>query len=232
MNNSCIFYKFHNEKDDALRKFAFEGNVISVEKIKNHILKQFGIQNVFNVDFIITICNANDLSKQYEDNDYIQKNESLIIRRSPAHNYFLNKRLIQRNRHNEQNTNNNNTEGADHLPLINIQPLSEDDKIKEVMNSALPPLKVQPMISKRLPGDVPPHGYICYTCKQPGHYRNFCPENKFLRASGIPKNFLQPVSIDEIDNLDNNQALKKMVIKTKDGLFVPKPTFIPFIKSQ
>ncbi len=68
---------------------------------------------------------------------------------------------------------------------------------------------------------VPPPGYVCYRCSQPGHFIQHCPTNgdprydvpKVKRALGIPRSFLQEIKGGK------NEDLKDMkgVVRLADG---------------
>jgi len=104
---------------------------------------------------------------------------------------------------------------------------TEEDKINAVIAGAgsyATPAAATGTVRRSFPPiqqRVPPPGYVCYRCGQPGHFIQHCPTNgdprydvpKVKRALGIPRKFLQEIRGGKTEDIKD----MKGVVRLADG---------------
>ncbi|XP_019723930.1 E3 ubiquitin-protein ligase RBBP6-like isoform X2 [Hippocampus comes] len=205
-----IHYKFSSKLSYAT--VVFDGPHITLTDLKERIM---GREKLRAGDCDLQITNAQTKEEYTDEEGLIPKGSSVIVRRVPnirvsvkkthntersaAHCHFASGAVKAMDDHSSSKT----------LPLfskmVNLAAadVSEDDKIKVVMNqSAYDPMTLS-SYNKKL-GGVLPANYTCFRCGNAGHHIRKCPSAgdknfdappKIKKSTGIPRSFM--VEVDD-----------------------------------
>lgn len=151
---SMIHYKFASAR--GWKQIYFDGARISVLSVKHEIIKQAGL-NKDNEKFDLILENAQTEERYLNDQNMIQKNTSLSVRRVPSQRVWDIKLTAP---------------AEDKAPE---QASEEQLKMKEIMSKSKSGLN--PQLQRRRmhdPNAKPPPGYICHRCGKSDHYIKYC----------------------------------------------------------
>ncbi|XP_051905180.1 E3 ubiquitin-protein ligase RBBP6 isoform X2 [Hippocampus zosterae] len=205
-----IHYKFSSKLSYAT--VVFDGPHITLTDLKERIM---GREKLRAGDCDLQITNAQTKEEYTDEEGLIPKGSSVIVRRVP------NIRVSVRKTHNTERSAAHchfasgvvkamdDHSSSKSLPLfskmVNLASadVSEDDKIKVVMNqSAYDPMTLS-SYNKKL-GGVLPANYTCFRCGNAGHHIRKCPSAgdknfdappKIKKSTGIPRSFM--VEVDD-----------------------------------
>ncbi|EAW13782.1 cleavage polyadenylation factor subunit MPE1 [Aspergillus clavatus NRRL 1] len=254
--SSSVHFKFKSQKEPS--RVTFDGTGISVFELKREIINQSRLGD--GTDFELSIYNE-DTGEEYDDDTtIIPRSTSVIARRLPAARpgkggaarYVSGKMPV--NARNVPRTDvpmstrvtssSNNTVSNSVLELNNAQ--TEEEKINALFNLQANQWKEQqqemanatPVPFGRgrgkpvnVPDHPPPPGYLCYRCREKGHWIQACPTNndpkfdgkyRVKRSTGIPRSLQTKVEKPESLALDgSNEDLRNTgVMVNADGDFV------------
>eukprot|EP00124_Ichthyophonus_hoferi_P003117 Ihof_evm3s252 gene=Ihof_evmTU3s252 len=192
---SAVHYKFSASKEYST--VTFDGMAISLRDLKLSIsaAKKFGRTT----DMDLKIFNAQTGEDYINDDDWVPKNTSVIVKRVPASrpNYSLQKQdYAPPTQAAPTNT---------FTPAVNTTNMTEEEKMKAMINQSAADYQQQDYATfrKRQHGNIdynkkPPADYTCNRCGKAGHYIRFCPAGeadtttkKIKKATGIPRSFLK-----------------------------------------
>ncbi|KAK2735628.1 hypothetical protein FQN57_001174 [Myotisia sp. PD_48] len=246
---SSVHFKFKSQKEPS--RVTFDGTGISVFELKREIINQNRLGD--GSEFELSIYNE-DTNEEYDDDTaIIPRSTSVIARRFPAARpgkggaarYISGKMpLTGRNVSNDAETSSRQLNGATTtLEINNLQ--SEDEKIKALFQLQESQWKEQqqdmtnmvPIASRgrgkpiAVPDHPPPPGYLCYRCREKGHWIQACPTNndprfdgryRVKRSTGIPRSFQKQVEKPESPAMDGSDETPKLsgVMVNADGDFV------------
>ncbi|CAH8674600.1 unnamed protein product [Schistosoma bovis] len=203
--SSIVYFKFKaNVKTDSV---SFDGSSISVKDLKNAIRTKCCL---YSTDFDLKLEDTN--GKVYsKDDELIPKYSSIVVRRVPRLVAEIQKkkqmgpddvtwRELQKNHTAASETSHGSK-------LINLadSDLSEEEKIKLMMERSSETYSETNFAVRAKPYGVPPAAYVCHKCNQPGHWIHNCPgvrdktgkvmdAKSIKRPTGIPQDFLLEVA--------------------------------------
>ncbi|OOF90756.1 hypothetical protein ASPCADRAFT_134791 [Aspergillus carbonarius ITEM 5010] len=254
--SSSVHFKFKSQKEPS--RVTFDGTGISVFELKREIINQSRLGD--GTDFELSIYNE-DTGEEYDDDtSIIPRSTSVIARRLPASRpgkggaarYVsgkmpVNARSAPRNDQLQSNRaipntsypvsngvlelNNAQTEEEKINALFNLQANQWKEQQQEMANATPVPFgrgRGRPM---NVPDHPPPPGYLCYRCREKGHWIQACPTNndpkfdgkyRVKRSTGIPRSLQTKVEKPESLTLDgSNEDLRNTgVMVNADGDFV------------
>ncbi|RAL07556.1 cleavage polyadenylation factor subunit MPE1 [Aspergillus homomorphus CBS 101889] len=255
--SSSVHFKFKSQKEPS--RVTFDGTGISVFELKREIINQSRLGD--GTDFELSVYNEDTGEEYDDDTSIIPRSTSVIARRLPASRpgkggaarYVsgkmpLNARSVPRNEQpssvrgalNSQpisngvlELNNAQTEEEKINALFNLQAHQWKEQQQEMANATPVPFgrgrgKIINGISQERP--MPP-GYICYRCREKGHFIHECPTNndpkfdgkyRVKRSTGIPRSLQTKVEKPENLTLDalNEDSRNTGVMVNADGDFV------------
>ncbi|OJJ43319.1 hypothetical protein ASPZODRAFT_74813 [Penicilliopsis zonata CBS 506.65] len=254
--SSSVHFKFKSQKEPS--RVTFDGTGISVFELKREIINQSRLGDGTDVE--LSIYNEDTKEEYDDDTAIIPRSTSVIARRLPASRpgkggaarYVSGKMPVNpRNASRiEQSTSSqpilksNNILSASVSELNNAQ--TEDEKINALFNLQANQWKEQqqemanatPILSGRgrgkpvnVPDHPPPPGYLCYRCREKGHWIQACPTNndpkfdgryRVKRSTGIPRSLQTKVEKSELPIQDGStEDLKNTgIMVNADGDFV------------
>ncbi|KAK2747617.1 hypothetical protein FQN55_004971 [Onygenales sp. PD_40] len=252
---SSVHFKFKSQKEPS--RVTFDGTGISVFELKREIINQNRLGD--GSDFELVIVNE-DTNEEYDDDTtIIPRSTSVIARRLPAARpgkggaarYVsgkmpVNARSSSRIEPSIPNrpTNNGSTAISNISDLNGAQ--SEDEKIKalfslqesqwkeqqnEMANATPVPFGRGRGKPVNVPDHPPPPGYLCYRCREKGHWIQACPTNndpkfdgryRVKRSTGIPRSLQKQVEKPDSLTMDGSNEDSKIsgVMVNADGDFV------------
>ncbi|KAE8365253.1 DWNN domain-containing protein [Aspergillus caelatus] len=254
--SSSVHFKFKSQKEPS--RVTFDGTGISVFELKREIINQSRLGD--GTDFELSIYNE-DTGEEYDDDTtIIPRSTSVIARRLPASRpgkggatrYVsgkmpINARNAPRNDQvsssrtvsNSTNTvsngvlelNNAQTEEEKINALFNLQANQWKEQQQEMANATPVPFGRGRGKPTNVPDHPPPPGYLCYRCREKGHWIQACPTNndpkfdgkyRVKRSTGIPRSLQTKVEKPESLTIDGtNEDLKNTgVMVNADGDFV------------
>ncbi|KAE8384338.1 DWNN domain-containing protein [Aspergillus alliaceus] len=254
--SSSVHFKFKSQKEPS--RVTFDGTGISVFELKREIINQSRLGD--GTDFELSIYNE-DTGEEYDDDTtIIPRSTSVIARRLPASRpgkggatrYVsgkmpVNARNAPRNDQasssrtvsHSSNTvsngvlelNNAQTEEEKINALFNLQANQWKEQQQEMANATPVPFGRGRGKSINVPDHPPPPGYLCYRCREKGHWIQACPTNndpkfdgkyRVKRSTGIPRSL--QTKVDKPDSLTidgSSEDLKNTgVMVNADGDFV------------
>ncbi|RAK75104.1 cleavage polyadenylation factor subunit MPE1 [Aspergillus fijiensis CBS 313.89] len=255
--SSSVHFKFKSQKEPS--RVTFDGTGISVFELKREIINQSRLGD--GTDFELSVYNEDTGEEYDDDTNIIPRSTSVIARRLPASRpgkggaarYVsgkmpVNARSTPRNDQfssirtslNSQpvsngvlELNNAQTEEEKINALFNLQAHQWKEQQQEMANATPVPFgrgrgKIVPGNSQERP--MPP-GYICYRCREKGHFIHECPTNndpkfdgkyRVKRSTGIPRSL--QTKVDKPENLtmdgSNEDSRNTGVMVNADGDFV------------
>ncbi|KAF7587577.1 hypothetical protein BBP40_007042 [Aspergillus hancockii] len=254
--SSSVHFKFKSQKEPS--RVTFDGTGISVFELKREIINQSRLGD--GTDFELSIYNE-DTGEEYDDDTtIIPRSTSVVARRLPASRpgkggatrYVsgkmpVNARNATRNDQpsssravpNSSNTvsngvlelNNAQTEEEKINALFNLQANQWKEQQQEMANATPVPFGRGRGKPINVPDHPPPPGYLCYRCREKGHWIQACPTNndpkfdgkyRVKRSTGIPRSLQTKVEKPESLTVDgSNEDLKNTgVMVNADGDFV------------
>ncbi|OKL55734.1 hypothetical protein UA08_09112 [Talaromyces atroroseus] len=250
---SSVHFKFKSQKEPS--RVTFDGTGISVFELKREIISQNRLGD--GTDFELSIYNEDNGEEYDDDTAIIPRSTSVIARRLPAARpgkggaarYVsgkmpLNARTSTRPDLPSAARGTSGT-GQNTIPgLDNAQ--TEDEKIDALFNLQANQWKEQqqemanatPVAFGRgrgkplnVPDHPPPPGYLCYRCREKGHWIQACPTNndpkfdgkyRVKRSTGIPRSLQTKVEKSAAMAMDGSaEDLKTSgVMVNADGDFV------------
>ncbi|EEQ86223.1 zinc knuckle domain-containing protein [Blastomyces dermatitidis ER-3] len=252
---SSVHFKFKSQKEPS--RVTFDGTGISVFELKREIINQNRLGD--GSDFELAIYNE-DTNEEYDDDTtIIPRSTSVIARRLPAARpgkggaarYVSGKMPVNARSSSriEPPTSNRTVSGGgaiiNNIPDLNAAQ-SEDEKIKalfslqetqwkeqqnEMANATPVPFNRSRGKPVNVPDHPPPPGYLCYRCREKGHWIQACPTNndpkfdgryRVKRSTGIPRSLQKQVEKPDSLALDGSNEDSKLsgVMVNADGDFV------------
>ncbi|KAL4801396.1 DWNN domain-containing protein [Aspergillus unguis] len=254
--SSSVHFKFKSQKEPS--RVTFDGTGISVFELKREIINQSRLGD--GTDFELSIYNE-DTSEEYDDDtSVIPRSTSVIARRLPASRpgkggaarYVsgkmpVNARSAPRNdlstssrtlansnqpvSNGVQELNNAQTEEEKINALFNLQANQWKEQQQEMANATPVPMGRGRGKPVNVPDHPPPPGYLCYRCREKGHWIQACPTNndpkfdgkyRVKRSTGIPRSLQTKVEKPESIMLDGaTEDLRNTgVMVNADGDFI------------
>ncbi|KAI1979336.1 Protein mpe1 [Ophidiomyces ophidiicola] len=249
---SSVHFKFKSQREPS--RVSFDGTGISVFELKREIINQNQLGD--GSDFDLAIYHEDTGEEYNDDTAIIPRSTSIIARRLPASRpgkgaaarYISGKMPVTARPSIRVDLNGMNRPGNN--PCASIPDLdivqSEEEKIRAVLNFQESQWKEQqedmatatPISSSRnralntnAPDHPPPPGYLCYRCREKGHWIQACPTNndprfdgryRVKRSTGIPRSFQKQVDKPESRAFDKSSEDPKLsgVMVNADGDFV------------
>uniref|UniRef100_A0A093W3R9 Putative RING finger protein P8B7.15c n=2 Tax=Talaromyces marneffei PM1 TaxID=1077442 RepID=A0A093W3R9_TALMA len=253
---SSVHFKFKSQKEPS--RVTFDGTGISVFELKREIISQNRLGD--GTDFELSIYNE-DTGEEYDDDTaIIPRSTSVIARRLPAARpgkggaarYVSGKMPLTARGSTRPDlpSTGRTTSGAGPAGQASIPGLdsaqTEDEKIDALFNLQANQWKEQqqemanatPVAFGRgrgkplnVPDHPPPPGYLCYRCREKGHWIQACPTNndpnfdgkyRVKRSTGIPRSLQTKVDKTTAMAMDGSaEDLKNSgVMVNADGDFV------------
>ncbi|EDN04171.1 conserved hypothetical protein [Histoplasma mississippiense (nom. inval.)] len=251
---SSVHFKFKSQKEPS--RVTFDGTGISVFELKREIINQNRLGD--GSDFELAIYNE-DTNEEYDDDTTIvPRSTSVIARRLPAARpgkggaarYVSGKMPVNARSSARIDAPLSNRPNGGGTTINNITDLntaqSEDEKIKALFSLQETQWKEQqnemanatPVLFNRnrakpvnIPDHPPPPGYLCYRCREKGHWIQACPTNndpkfdgryRVKRSTGIPRSLQKQVEKPDSLALDGANEDSKLsgVMVNADGDFV------------
>ncbi|KAJ5670217.1 Zinc finger RING/FYVE/PHD-type [Penicillium maclennaniae] len=239
--SSSVHFKFKSQKEPS--RVTFDGTGISVFELKREIISQSRLGD--GSDFELSIYNEDTKEEYDDDTTIIPRSTSVIARRLPAvrpgkggaaryvsgkmpvnaRNASRTEPLITRALPGTGSVNNNV------LELNNAQ--TEEEKINALFNLQASQWQEQQqeMAKSMFLITPPPPGYLCYRCREKGHWIQACPTNndpkfdgkyRVKRSTGIPRSLQTKVEKPESLAPDgsSDDARNTGVMVNADGDFV------------
>ncbi|KAL4998098.1 DWNN domain-containing protein [Aspergillus recurvatus] len=254
--SSSVHFKFKSQKEPS--RVTFDGTGISVFELKREIINQSRLGD--GTDFELSIYNE-DTGEEYDDDtSVIPRSTSVIARRLPASRpgkggaarYVsgkmpVNARSTPRNEQSTSNRtastpiqpvsngvqelNNAQTEEEKINALFNLQANQWREQQQEMANATPVPFGRGRGKPLNVPDHPPPPGYLCYRCREKGHWIQACPTNndpkfdgkyRVKRSTGIPRSLQTKVEKPESLMLDGStEDLRNTgVMVNADGDFI------------
>ncbi|KAJ5894435.1 hypothetical protein N7495_006126 [Penicillium taxi] len=252
--SSSVHFKFKSQKEPS--RVTFDGTGISVFELKREIISQSRLGD--GSDFELSIYNEDTGEGYDDDTTIIPRSTSIIARRLPAARpgkggaarYVsgkmpVNARNASRtepltNRHTAGNTqsvnnalelNNAQTEEEKINALFNLQTSQWQEQQQEMANATPVPFGRGRGKPVNVPDHPPPPGYLCYRCREKGHWIQACPTNndpkfdgkyRVKRSTGIPRSL--QTKVDKPESLapdgSTDESRNTGVMVNADGDFV------------
>ncbi|CBF79367.1 hypothetical protein AN7431.2 [Aspergillus nidulans FGSC A4] len=258
--SSSVHFKFKSQKEPS--RVTFDGTGISVFELKREIINQSRLGD--GTDFELSIYNE-DTGEEYDDDtSVIPRSTSVIARRLPASRpgkggaarYVsgkmpVNARSVPRN---EQSTSNRTVSNPTQPVSNGVQELhnaqTEEEKINALFNLQANQWREQqqemanatPVPFGRgrgkpvnVPDHPPPPGYLCYRCREKGHWIQACPTNndpkfdgkyRVKRSTGIPRSLQTKVEKPEsllIDGSTEDLRNTGVMVNADGDFIITKP---------
>ncbi|PLB50501.1 DWNN-domain-containing protein [Aspergillus steynii IBT 23096] len=254
--SSSVHFKFKSQKEPS--RVTFDGTGISVFELKREIINQSRLGD--GTDFELSIYNE-DTGEEYDDDTtIIPRSTAVIARRLPASRpgkggaarYVSGKMPVNaRNapRHDQpsstrtasgpsntvsngvQELNNAQTEEEKINALFNLQANQWREQQQEMANVTPVPFGRGRGKPINVPDHPPPPGYLCYRCREKGHWIQACPTNndpkfdgkyRVKRSTGIPRSLQTKVEKPETIAMDGSSEDMRNtgVMVNADGDFV------------
>ncbi|KAL4974539.1 DWNN domain-containing protein [Aspergillus desertorum] len=254
--SSSVHFKFKSQKEPS--RVTFDGTGISVFELKREIINQSRLGD--GTDFELSIYNEGTGEEYDDDTSVIPRSTSVIARRLPASRpgkggaarYVsgkmpVNARSAPRieqatsNRtasnvvhpvsNGVQELNNAQTEEEKINALFNLQANQWREQQQEMANATPVPFGRSRGKPVNVPDHPPPPGYLCYRCREKGHWIQACPTNndpkfdgkyRVKRSTGIPRSLQTKVEKPESLMLDGStEDLRNTgVMVNADGDFI------------
>ncbi|KAL1953575.1 hypothetical protein VTO42DRAFT_2578 [Malbranchea cinnamomea] len=248
---SSVFFKFKSQREPS--RVSFDGTGISVFELKREIINKSRLGD--GTDFELAIYNEDTSEEYLDDTTIIPRSTSVVARRYPAvrpgkgsaARYVSGRMPVE-----ARNSGRTDPLLADQsndragIPSELDSTRSEDEKIKALFNLQESQWKEQqqemssavPVPSSRgrgkpinVPDHPPPPGYLCYRCREKGHWIQACPTNndprfdgryRVKRSTGIPRSFQKQVDKPDTLVVDGSTEHSKLsgVMVNADGDFV------------
>ncbi|KAL4948331.1 DWNN domain-containing protein [Aspergillus filifer] len=229
--SSSVHFKFKSQREPS--RVTFDGTGISVFELKREIINQSRLGD--GTDFELSIYDE-DTGEEYDDDtSVIPRSTSVIARRLPASRpgkggaarYVsgkmpVNARSAPRNdgqsssgraipnsqpvNNGVQELNNAQTEEEKINALFNLQANQWREQQQEMANATPVPFGRGRGKPVNVPDHPPPPGYLCYRCREKGHWIQACPTNndpkfdgkyRVKRSTGIPRSLQTKVEKPE-----------------------------------
>ncbi|KAL4937160.1 hypothetical protein BDV06DRAFT_203528 [Aspergillus oleicola] len=229
--SSSVHFKFKSQREPS--RVTFDGTGISVFELKREIINQSRLGD--GTDFELSIYDE-DTGEEYDDDtSVIPRSTSIIARRLPASRpgkggaarYVsgkmpVNARSAPRNdgqsssgralpnsqpvSNGVQELNNAQTEEEKINALFNLQANQWREQQQEMANATPVPFGRGRGKPVNVPDHPPPPGYLCYRCREKGHWIQACPTNndpkfdgkyRVKRSTGIPRSLQTKVEKPE-----------------------------------
>ncbi|KAL4785829.1 DWNN domain-containing protein [Aspergillus varians] len=237
--SSSVHFKFKSQREPS--RVTFDGTGISVFELKREIINQSRLGD--GTDFELSIYNE-DTGEEYDDDtSVIPRSTSVIARRLPASRpgkggaarYVSGKMPVNaRNAppsNGVQELNNAQTEEEKINALFNLQANQWREQQQEMANATPVPFGRGRGKPVNVPDHPPPPGYLCYRCREKGHWIQACPTNndpkfdgkyRVKRSTGIPRSLQTKVEKPESLMLDGStEDLRNTgVMVNADGDFI------------
>ncbi|KAL3443805.1 DWNN domain-containing protein [Aspergillus insuetus] len=253
--SSSVHFKFKSQREPS--RVTFDGTGISVFELKREIINQSRLGD--GTDFELSIYNE-DTGEEYDDDtSVIPRSTSVIARRLPASRpgkggaarYVSGKmpvhaRSAPRNDQSMlnrapsstqpagngvQELNNAQTEEEKINALFNLQANQWREQQQEMANATPVPFGRGRGKPLNVPDHPPPPGYLCYRCREKGHWIQACPTNndpkfdgkyRVKRSTGIPRSLQTKVEKPDSLLLDgSSEDLRNTgVMVNADGDFI------------
>ncbi|KAL2841187.1 DWNN domain-containing protein [Aspergillus pseudodeflectus] len=253
--SSSVHFKFKSQREPS--RVTFDGTGISVFELKREIINQSRLGD--GTDFELSIYNE-DTGEEYDDDtSVIPRSTSVIARRLPASRpgkggaarYVSGKMPVHArsaprsdqsvlNRapsstqpagNGVQELNNAQTEEEKINALFNLQANQWREQQQEMANATPVPFGRGRGKPLNVPDHPPPPGYLCYRCREKGHWIQACPTNndpkfdgkyRVKRSTGIPRSLQTKVEKPESLLLDgSSEDLRNTgVMVNADGDFI------------
>lgn len=157
----------------------------------------------------VYLCVAPSFLEYVDESAPIPKNTSLLLKRVPTSrpgglSWYGTEELNQQ----EPSEIVSSVAPIAPAPLLRkiVSSKDEQSKLEEVLRETQQSWRTDTKKRMHRPGAVPPPGYTCFRCGQPGHYIQDCPTNndpnynvhRAKRPTGIPLTFLKPVKVTEV----------------------------------
>ncbi|CAI7568205.1 unnamed protein product [Penicillium pancosmium] len=253
--SSSVHFKFKSQKEPS--RVTFDGTGISVFELKREIISQSRLGD--GSDFELSIYNEDTGEAYDDDTTIIPRSTSVIARRLPAARpgkggaarYVSGKMPVNaRNasriepsttraapggaravNNNVLELNNAQTEEEKINALMNLQASQWKEQQQEMANATPVPFGRGRGKPVNVPNHPPPPGYLCYRCREKGHWIQECPTNddpkfdgkyRVKRSTGIPRSLQllvdKPESLAPDGSTDDSRNTGVMV--NADGDFV------------
>ncbi|KAJ5321053.1 hypothetical protein N7476_004055 [Penicillium atrosanguineum] len=252
--SSSVHFKFKSQKEPS--RVTFDGTGISVFELKREIISQSRLGD--GSDFELSIYNEDTKEEYDDDTTIIPRSTSVIARRLPAARpgkggaarYVSGKMPVNaRNasrtepsitraipgtgsvNNNVLELNNAQTEEEKINALFNLQASQWQEQQQEMANATPVPFGRGRGKQVNVPDHPPPPGYLCYRCREKGHWIQACPTNndpkfdgkyRVKRSTGIPRSLQTKVEKPESLAPDgsSDDARNTGVMVNADGDFV------------
>ncbi|CAG8222521.1 unnamed protein product [Penicillium olsonii] len=252
--SSSVHFKFKSSKEPS--RVTFDGTGISVFELKREIISQSRLGD--GSDFELSIYNEDTKEEYDDDTTIIPRSTSVVARRLPAARpgkggaarYVSGKMPVnariggnqpstgrampgtgQSVNNNVLELNNAQTEEEKINALFNLQASQWQEQQNEMANATpvqMPRGRGKPL---NVPDHPPPPGYLCYRCREKGHWIQACPTNndpkfdgkyRVKRSTGIPRSLQTKVEKPESLAPDGSteEARNTGVMVNADGDFV------------
>ncbi|KAF7719180.1 Zinc knuckle domain-containing protein [Penicillium ucsense] len=253
--SSSVHFKFKSQKEPS--RVTFDGTGISVFELKREIINQSKLGD--GSDFELEVY-AEDTGEAYDDDTtIIPRSTSVIARRLPAARpgkggaarYVSGKMPVNaRNAsriepsltraapglggsvtNNVLELNNAQTEEEKINALFNLQASQWKEQQQEMANATPVPFGRGRGKPVNVPDHPPPPGYLCYRCREKGHWIQACPTNndpkfdgkyRVKRSTGIPRSL--QTKVDKPDSMASDgtgdDSRNTGVMVNADGDFV------------
>ncbi|KAJ5536801.1 Zinc finger RING/FYVE/PHD-type [Penicillium frequentans] len=253
--SSSVHFKFKSQKEPS--RVTFDGTGISVFELKREIISQSRLGD--GTDFELSIYNEDTKEEYDDDTTIIPRSTSVIARRLPAARpgkggaarYVSGKMPVNARNASRtepsisrttpgtgQSVNNNvleltnaQTEEEKINALFNLQASQWKEQQQEMANATPVPFGRGRGKPVNVPDHPPPPGYLCYRCREKGHWIQACPTNndpkfdgkyRVKRSTGIPRSLQTKVEKPESLAPDgsSDESRNTGVMVNADGDFV------------
>ncbi|KAJ5918672.1 hypothetical protein N7466_010664 [Penicillium verhagenii] len=253
--SSSVHFKFKSQKEPS--RVTFDGTGISVFELKREIIGQSRLGD--GTDFELSIYNEDTKEEYDDDTTIIPRSTSVIARRLPAarpgkggaaryvsgkmpvnaRNASRTEPVISRTTPGAAQSVNNNvleltnaqTEEEKINALFNLQASQWKEQQQEMANATPVPFGRGRGKPVNVPDHPPPPGYLCYRCREKGHWIQACPTNndpkfdgkyRVKRSTGIPRSL--QTKVDKPESLapdgSSDESRNTGVMVNADGDFV------------
>ncbi|KAJ6092885.1 hypothetical protein N7486_008174 [Penicillium sp. IBT 16267x] len=253
--SSSVHFKFKSQKEPS--RVTFDGTGISVFELKREIISQSRLGD--GTDFELSIYNEDTKEEYDDDTTIIPRSTSVIARRLPAarpgkggaaryvsgkmpvnaRNASRTEPSISRTTPGTAQSVNNNvleltnaqTEEEKINALFSLQASQWKEQQQEMANATPVPFGRGRGKPVNVPDHPPPPGYLCYRCREKGHWIQACPTNndpkfdgkyRVKRSTGIPRSLQTKVEKPESLAPDgsSDESRNTGVMVNADGDFV------------